>query len=178
MTSTRFTDDDPVMKGLRDGSISWAEAFELEAAEEAKEATAAPAPLCELPPQPIRFPPARPPQQPGTLQRMGVGGYHTYNAPHPAEGVAIKTIIARNLPRDVPNLKDTLRKIFDKYGAIKDIYIPENADRSSPYFSTIKGFALIKFLVHESALNAFHHEVVNLVIGRRPITLEFAKEDR
>ena len=177
MTSTRFSDDDAIMRGLREGTLSWAEAFELEEAEEAKGSP--PTPLAELPSQPARFPPPRPPQQPGTLQRMGVGGYHTYyHSSLPAEGVAFKTIIARNLPRDLPNLKDTLRKIFDKYGAIKDIYIPENADRSSPYFGTIKGFALIKFVVHESALNAYHHEVVNLVIGRRPIILEFAKEDR
>ncbi len=56
----------------------------------------------------------------------------------------IKTIITRNLPRDISEMK--LRSIFEKYGPIRDIYIPRNVDSTSPYFGTIKGFALIKFL--------------------------------
>jgi RNA recognition motif-containing protein len=53
----------------------------------------------------------------------------------------IKTIIARNLPRDIT--MDELRFIFEKYGVVRDIYIPKNQDTQSAYFGTIKGFALI-----------------------------------
>jgi RNA recognition motif-containing protein len=87
----------------------------------------------------------------------------------------IKTIIARNLPRDIT--VDTLQSVFDKYGPIKDIYIPRNMDKSSPYYGTIKGFALIKFLKSDDSTNAYINET-SLTIGTNHITLEFAKNDR
>ena len=90
--------------------------------------------------------------------------------------VGIKTVIARNLPRDIT--VHTLRGAFEKYGPIKDIYIPKNMDRSSQYFGTIKGFALIKFLNPEHSAAAYTNEYGRLVLGRNNITLEFAKEDR
>jgi hypothetical protein len=88
----------------------------------------------------------------------------------------IKTVITRNLPRDIK--VEQLRVVFEKYGPIRDIYIPKNADRSSPYFGTIKGFALIKFLKPEDSARAYESEYGRLTIGRNNITVEFAKEDR
>jgi hypothetical protein len=90
--------------------------------------------------------------------------------------MGIKTVIARNLPRDIT--VQTLRAAFEKYGPIKDIYIPKNMDRSSQYFGTIKGFALIKFLNPEHSAAAYTNEYGRLVLGRNNITVEFAKEDR
>ena len=94
----------------------------------------------------------------------------------PAYTPGIKTVIARNLPRDVR--VEQLRAVFEKYGPIRDIYIPKNADRSSPYFGTIKGFALIKFLNPAHSAQAYESEYGHLTIGRNNITVEFAKEDR
>jgi hypothetical protein len=88
----------------------------------------------------------------------------------------IKTVIARNLPRDVT--VQTLRAVFEKYGPIKDIYIPKNMDKSSQYFGTIKGFALIKFLNPDHSANAYSSEYGRLTLGKNNITIEFAKEDR
>ncbi len=88
----------------------------------------------------------------------------------------IKTLIARNLPRDITVQK--LRDVFEKYGPVKDVYIPKNMDKSSPYFGTTKGFALIKFLNAEHSAKAFTSEYGRLAIGRNNISLEFAKEDR
>lgn len=88
----------------------------------------------------------------------------------------IKTLIARNLPRDITIQQ--LRFAFEKYGPVKDIYIPKNMDRSSPYFGTTKGFALIKFLNADHTAKAFTSEYGRLAIGRNNISLEFAKEDR
>ncbi len=88
----------------------------------------------------------------------------------------IKTVIARNLPRDVT--VQTLRGVFEKYGPIKDIYIPKNMDRNSQYFGTIKGFALIKFLNAEHSAAAYTNEYGRLTLGKNHITIEFAKEDR
>lgn len=94
----------------------------------------------------------------------------------PAYTPGIKTVITRNLPRDITVEK--LRAAFEKYGPIRDIYIPKNMDRSSPYFGTIKGFALIKFLKADDSARAYESEYGRLVLGKNNITVEFAKEDR
>jgi len=88
----------------------------------------------------------------------------------------IKTIITRNLPRDVT--MEELRFIFEKYGVVRDIYIPKNQDKSSAYFGTIKGFALIKFLNSDESTNAYVGETAKLYIRGKLITVEFAKSDR
>jgi hypothetical protein len=94
----------------------------------------------------------------------------------PAYTPGIKTVITRNLPRDIR--VEQLRGVFEKYGPIKDIYIPKNMDKSSPYFGTIKGFALIKFLKPADSAQAYESEYGRLTIGKNNITVEFAKEDR
>lgn len=94
----------------------------------------------------------------------------------PAFTVGIKTIITRNLPRDITVEK--LRGVFEKYGPIKDIYIPKNMDKSSQYFGTIKGFALIKFLKPTDSAKAFESEYGRLTFGKNNITVEFAQADR
>jgi hypothetical protein len=94
----------------------------------------------------------------------------------PAYTPGIKTVITRNLPRDIR--VEQLRTVFEKYGPIRDIYIPKNADKSSPYFGTIKGFALIKYLNPAHSAAAYEAEYGRLMIGRNNITVEFAKEDR
>lgn len=88
----------------------------------------------------------------------------------------IKTIITRNLPRDIT--VEQLRCVFEKYGPVRDVYIPRNMDKSSPYFGTIKGFALIKFLKPENSATAYTEQYGRLTIGKNNITVEFAKEDR
>jgi hypothetical protein len=94
----------------------------------------------------------------------------SYNQPQ------IKTLIVRNLPQDITI--EMLRMVFEKYGPIKDIYIPKNLDMSSFYYGTNKGFALIKFLNSEDSAKAFNGEYGRLVIGNKIVCVEFAKEDR
>ena len=88
----------------------------------------------------------------------------------------IKTLIARNLPRDVT--ADELRALFEKHGPIRDTYIPKNLDRNSSYYGTIKGFALIKFMSHTDSTRAFVAEQTRMCLRGKMITIEFAKEDR
>jgi hypothetical protein len=88
----------------------------------------------------------------------------------------IKTLIARNLPRDVTS--DELRTLFEKHGPIRDAYIPKNLDTNSPYYGTIKGFALIKFMSHTDSTRAFVAEQTRMCLRGKMITIEFAKEDR
>lgn len=88
----------------------------------------------------------------------------------------IKTLIARNLPRDVTS--DELRTLFEKHGPVRDTYIPKNLDTNSPYYGTIKGFALIKFMSHTDSTRAFVAEQTRMCLRGKMITIEFAKEDR
>lgn len=107
------------------------------------------------------------------------GGFPSKGRPAvevPAYTPGIKTVITRNLPRNIT--VEQLRCVFEKYGPIKDIYIPKNMDKSSPYFGTTKGFALIKFLKPTDSARAYESEYSRLTIGKNNITVEFAKEDR
>jgi len=90
----------------------------------------------------------------------------------------IKTLIIRNLPRNVTDAE--LRTIFSKYGQVADIYIPMNKDRASPHFGTIKGFALIKYFKADDALKGYIAEstMFKREINGKRITTEFAKEDK
>ena len=183
-TISPFSDADPIMRGIRDGTLTWAEAAELEEAEAAARSApiapfAAPTtsawarapPLVRQvagPPAPMTAPstPPRPPR--ATLECPG--------APkRPVSGKVVKTLIVRNLPRGADDLEALLRSTFEPYGAVRDVYIPKNMDVSSPYFGTIKGFALVKFAELASAYSA---AAVSLRIGRNNLAVEFAKEDR
>ena len=184
-TISPFSDADPIMRGIRDGTLTWAEAAELEEAEAAARSApiapfAAPAtsawaaapPLLRQvagPPAPIA-PPLTPPRAPrATLECPGAP-----MRPRP-QGKVVKTLIVRNLPRGADDLEALLRHTFEPYGAVRDVYIPKNMDVSSPYFGTIKGFALVKFAELASAYSA---SAVSLRIGRNNLAVEFAKEDR
>jgi hypothetical protein len=141
--------DDPIMKALWEGRISWGDIPGI----------------CDFTPH--TFDDASDPSDPSDPS------VHKTTSYTPS---TIKTIITRNLPRSItPNI---LHNIFIKYGPIKDIYIPKNMDKSSPYFGTIKGFALIKFLNSTDSSRAYHNEYKRLTIATNHITIEFAKQDR
>jgi RNA recognition motif-containing protein len=89
---------------------------------------------------------------------------------------SIKTLVLRNLPRDITS--DELSSYFSKYGTILNIYIPKNMDKNSPYYGTIKGFALIKYSSSESSTNAYLKESKLFVLRGKTIVFDFAKEDR
>jgi hypothetical protein len=174
------------MRGLRNGTLSWADASELEEAEaQTLAAEAAPiapfiappgtsvwgaaAPLVRQVTGGTAEPPATPPRQRVTFACPG--------APKkPISGKIVKTLIVRNLPRGADDLEVLLRNTFEPYGTVRDIYIPKNMDASSPYFGTIKGFALVKFAELGDAATAA--SASPLRIGRNNLSVEFAKEDR
>lgn len=96
--------------------------------------------------------------------------------PLPPGSNGIRTLMAKNLPRDITVEK--LRSIFEVHGPLRDIYIPKNMDKSSPYFGTIKGFAKVQYLKPEDSAKAYQAEFGRLNIGSNKIVIEFAKEDR
>ena len=181
-TISPFSETNPIMRGLRNGTLSWADVNELE------EAEALIASGSSLPVAPFSGPivsawaipspavhqaiaPATPPRP----QRV------TFACPgapkKPVGGKVVKTLIVRNLPRGADDLETLLRNTFEPYGAVRDVYIPKNMDASSPYFGTIKGFALVKFAELASA-EAAAYTAGSLRIGRNNLAVEFAKEDR
>ena len=87
-----------------------------------------------------------------------------------------RTLIIHNIPRDT--VVNDLRYLFEKYGPIRDIYIPRNMDRSSRFYGTTKGFALIKFYKSTDAQSAYDAEFGRLDIGFRLISIEFSNEER
>ena len=134
--------------------------FDLEAVDEE------PAPLSGVAGM-VRGPPAAPVRvEPVEAPRVDV----------PPFVVGIKTLIARNLPRDIT--VDTVRAAFGRYGTVRDVYIPKNMDRNSPHFGTVKGFALVKFNTPEESAAAYQNEWGRLQFGKNKITVEFAQQDR
>jgi hypothetical protein len=87
-----------------------------------------------------------------------------------------KTIILHNIPRDIT--VEEIRPLFEKYGPIRDIYIPRNRDEKSEHFGTVKGFALVKYLSPASAKKAYDAEFGRLYLDFRLISIEYANEDR
>lgn len=90
--------------------------------------------------------------------------------------MGIKTLIARNLPRSIT--VEMLRSVFEKFGPVKDIYIPRNMDKTSPLYGTVKGFALVKFLKPTDSAAAYRALFGTLTLASNHISIEFAKEDR
>ena len=87
-----------------------------------------------------------------------------------------KTIILHNIPRDIT--VEDLRPLFEKYGPIRDIYIPRNKNEKSEHFGTVKGFALVKYLSPSAAKKAYDAEFGRLYLNYRLISVEYANEDR
>lgn len=153
--------NDPIMKSAMRGEIMWGDLdlyCEEIAVWEKESESRSPSPLLEEEVEEVEEEPTKP-------ERI---------VPEFTPG--IKTIITRNLPRDIT--VEMLRTAFEKYGPIKDIYIPKNMDKNSPYFGTVKGFALIKFLKADNSATAYKEEYGRLIFGKNNITVEFAKEDR
>ena len=87
-----------------------------------------------------------------------------------------KTIILHNIPRDIT--VEDLRPLFEKYGPIRDIYIPRNKNEKSEHFGTVKGFALVKYLSPSAAKKAYDAEFGRLYLNYRLSSVEYANEDR
>jgi hypothetical protein len=167
--------DDPVMRDLWDGRLAWGDIPGILDDPPARRAETAlwadvEEPVAAAPATPVRR--RRPEECPGAPLK------HRAEPPRevPAFTPGIKTIITRNLPRDI-TVSD-LQTVFQKYGPVRDVYIPKNMDKSSPHFGTVKGFALVKFLKADDSARAFENEYGRLTIGKNNITVEFAKEDR
>lgn len=163
--------EDPVMKALWDGEMAWGDILCTPEEEERnrilRKERAAQAQQAQLEQDALlaEYAARKPRAQEKTIDRNV-----------PAFPTGRRTIMAKNLPRDI-NVQE-LRAVFEKYGALKDLYIPKNMDKSSPYFGTIKGFAKIQYLKADDTASAFAAQYALLNIRGKNIALEPAAEDR
>ena len=96
--------------------------------------------------------------------------------PLPVGTYGIKTIIARNLPRDISS--EEVYDRFQLYGVVRDIYLPRNRVPGSLHYGTVRGFALIKYdMATQSARAIRVLSTLGLSIRGKQVTVEFAKSD-
>jgi hypothetical protein len=181
-------DNDPIMKALFAGEMSWGDILctpeeeersrQRTAAREAEEAAARSARDAELALYAARD--AAPAQQYPRKPRVAFADAPlkptiVVDREVPAFPAGRRTLMAKNLPRDI-DVKE-LRAVFEKYGALRDVYIPINP-KGTPHAGTIKGFAKIQFLKADDSAAAFAAQYALLNIRGKNIVLEPANEDR
>ncbi|XWS13988.1 hypothetical protein CRYUN_Cryun36dG0085500 [Craigia yunnanensis] len=79
-------------------------------------------------------------------------------------------LLIRNLPLDART--EDLRVPFERYGPVKDVYLPKNYYTGEP-----RGFGFVKFRYGEDAAEA-KQRMDHQVIGGREIRIVFAEENR
>ncbi|XP_004508323.3 serine/arginine-rich SC35-like splicing factor SCL28 [Cicer arietinum] len=79
-------------------------------------------------------------------------------------------LLVRNLPLDAR--PEDLRGPFERYGPVKDVYLPRNYYTGEP-----RGFGFVKYRYGEDAAEAKQH-LNHSIIGGREIRIVFAEENR
>ncbi|XWS53698.1 hypothetical protein CRYUN_Cryun10bG0022700 [Craigia yunnanensis] len=79
-------------------------------------------------------------------------------------------LLVRNLPLDART--EDLRVPFERYGPVKDVYLPKNYYTGEP-----RGFGFVKYRYGEDAAEA-KQRMNHQVIGGREIRIVFAEENR
>ncbi|XP_028783580.1 serine/arginine-rich SC35-like splicing factor SCL28 [Neltuma alba] len=79
-------------------------------------------------------------------------------------------LLVRNLPLDA--VPEDLRGPFERYGPVKDVYLPKNYYTGEP-----RGFGFVKFRYAEDAAEA-KQQLNHTVIGGREIRIVYAEENR
>ncbi|XP_024374862.1 serine/arginine-rich SC35-like splicing factor SCL30A [Physcomitrium patens] len=110
--------------------------------------------------------------------RSGYGGRRRSLSPLPGRGRGDyvrepeppTSLLVRNIPRDFT--ADDLRIPFERYGAIKDVYLPRDYYTGQP-----RGFGFVQFLDPQDAAEAQYYLDHEFIAGRE-ITIVFAEENR
>jgi len=79
-------------------------------------------------------------------------------------------LLVRNLPLDAR--PEDLRGPFERYGPVKDVYLPKNYYTGEP-----RGFGFVKYRYGEDAAEA-RNNLNHTIIGGREIRIVFAEENR
>ncbi|KAI4311214.1 hypothetical protein MLD38_036125 [Melastoma candidum] len=107
------------------------------------------------------------------------GGYRRYDDDYPRDrrpsfrdrrSPAPSGLLLRNLPLDTR--PEELRVPFERFGPVKDVYLPRNYHTGEP-----RGFGFVKFHYPEDASEA-KQRMNHTIIGGREIRIVFAEENR
>ncbi|KAJ1297025.1 hypothetical protein BS78_01G346500 [Paspalum vaginatum] len=97
--------------------------------------------------------------------RGGGGARRGYGRPSAQSGLLIRNISLTARPEDI-------RVPFEKFGPVKDVYLPRNF-----HTRELRGFGFVKFLHPKDAALA-KQELNHQVIGGREISIVYAEENR
>ena len=90
---------------------------------------------------------------------------------------SIKTIIVNNIPRTIT--KDDLTEIFKEFGPVQGVHIPKNTDKNSPYYGTLRGFAMVQFTdAHIAQKTQMMCTLEPFYVYNNIVSVQMAKEDR
>ncbi|XP_076955597.1 serine/arginine-rich SC35-like splicing factor SCL30A [Bidens hawaiensis] len=106
-----------------------------------------------------------PPRRRYDDQRVRRYDDHRHRRSPPPSGLLVRNISLDSRPED-------LRIHFERFGPVKDVYLPKNYYTGEP-----RGFGFVKFRNPEDAAEA-KHELNHCVIGGREIAIVFAEENR
>ena len=99
---------------------------------------------------------------------------------HPVQQVKpsnLKTIIVSNIPRYIT--KDEIIEVFSEFGAVQGAHLPKNTDQNSPYFGTLRGFAMVQYVDYRDAQRAYQMCSINsFYVHDNHVNVQMAKEDR
>ncbi|KAI3669118.1 hypothetical protein L6452_40341 [Arctium lappa] len=90
--------------------------------------------------------------------------------PHRRRSPAPSGLLVRNISLD--SRPEDLRIPFERFGPVKDVYLPKNYYTGEP-----RGFGFVKFRNAEDAAEA-KHQLNHCVIGGREIAIVYAEENR
>jgi hypothetical protein len=162
--------DDPYLRAMHEGKMKWGDLMLLYEKENPKPKKQEPEPERAATPPRERAAEPEAPWAPVKAKPVADPVWA------PVEDCGICTLRLGNLPRDIT--AQELKTIFSAYGTVRDVHIPKNMDRSSPYFGTIRGFAMVEMDKSWEATNALSGFYGSLTIRTKKITIEFAKSDR
>ncbi|KAJ7955023.1 Serine/arginine-rich SC35-like splicing factor [Quillaja saponaria] len=96
--------------------------------------------------------------------------YHDSRSYRDRRSPSSSGLLVRNLPLDART--EDLRGPFERFGPVKDVYLPKNYYTGEP-----RGFGFVKFRYAEDAAEA-KQQLDHTVIGGREIRIVFAEENR
>lgn len=164
--------DDPYLREMHEGKMKWGDLMLKYEQENPRPKKIEPEPERERATTPPRATPDAEPEAPWAPVKAS----RYIQQEVVVEDCGICTLRLGNLPRDIT--VQELKAIFSAHGTVRDVHIPKNMDKSSPYYGTIRGFAMVEFAKSPEAAAALSAQINRLTIRTKNITIEFAKSDR
>ncbi|XP_024533570.1 serine/arginine-rich SC35-like splicing factor SCL33 isoform X1 [Selaginella moellendorffii] len=109
-------------------------------------------------------------ESPPPSSRRSGGSRRRSSSPRGGRGEPPTSLLVRNISRDTR--ADDLRGPFERYGAVKDVYLPKDFYSGEP-----RGFGFVQFIDPRDAIEAQYKMNHQLIRGRE-VSVVFAEETR